>query len=142
MGTTPYHRRGGGSPPAAARRRCRGFSLVEALVGLTILALVLTMSLAISYRLPRDLERLGARREADRAAEGILETIRSGYAPLSVGSQQWPLAPSPAPERKLRAWVEVSRTDLPDLYRVAVLVRYLSLGEPRSRTLETLVWRP
>lgn len=118
-----------------------GFSLVEALVGLALLALVLTSSLAVTYRLPRELERLEARKQANRAAESVLESVRAGAVPMVPGRRPWPGGVAP-PERNLQAWIEIATTGTPSLYQVVVEVEYEVLGESRTSAVETLAWRP
>jgi len=126
-----------------AHRGQRGFTLVEAMVGLTLLGLVLVFSLAVLYRVPRHLHRVAARQEANRAAEAVLESVRAGAVPMSPG-----YAPYLLPEhrtvaaRQLRIWLEIEATSTPDLYMVGVLVRYKVLDEPRTVTVETLKWAP
>ena len=68
----------------------RGFTLVEVLVALALLAVVLLTSLALLAQEPRIDRRLQARQEAARAVEGVLEAIRAGVVPLRTG----PLTPS------------------------------------------------
>lgn len=131
-----------GPAPPGRRRPHGGFSLVEALVGLALLSLVLTAALAVTYRLPRDLERLEARRQANRAAESALETVRARAMPLVPGRQEWPATAPAPPERRLRTWVEITPADTPSLFHVAVEVEYQVLGEARSTSLETLAWQP
>lgn len=142
----PHHRPSPlppGCPAPGGRRRGEGgFSLVEALVGLTLLALVLIFSLAVLFRMPRQMERIEARQEANRAAEAVLEAVRAGAVPLAAGYRAFPTPGASAEAaEQLGAWLEVTPTDTPGLDRVAVLVRYKVEGEPHTVTVETQVWR-
>jgi type II secretory pathway pseudopilin PulG len=124
-------------------RREAGFSLVEALVGLAILSLVLTLSLFALFRLAPAERRLAARLEAERAAEAVLESVRAGAMPLLPGRTEVPALapPRPAAER-LRGSIEVGRTEVRGLYEVAVVMRYRVQGAARSIVLTTMVWQP
>jgi len=124
-------------------RGASGFSLVEALVGLALLGLVLTLSLLTVFRMAPAARRLEARIEAERAAEAVLEAVRAGALALAPGRAELPpmLPPDPAADR-LRVWLEVEPTEVPDLYGVSVVVRYRVEDAPRSIAIDTLAWRP
>ncbi len=120
-----------------------GFSLVEALVGLLLLALVLLFSLSTLFRLPRDLERLEARREAYRTAEVVLEAVRAGAVPMLPGSYELPAVwGAPRASASLTARLEIRAADVEDLYEVTVTARYTLRGEVRDVALDTLAWSP
>lgn len=118
-----------------------GFTLVEALVALAILAMALLLGLGLLWQQKRVLLRLEARQAADQALAEALETLRAGAVPLTSG----PLpvtVPSGAAE-DLAVAVRVTPAEPPaGLYRGQVVVRYTVAGESRSRTVETQFWRP
>jgi type II secretory pathway pseudopilin PulG len=120
-----------------------GFTLVEALVGLALLGLVLTLGLAALYRMPAAMRRAQARLEAERAAEAVLESVRAGELVLAPGRIELPAMapPRPAAER-MRVRLEVQATDVAGLWALAVEVRYRVEGLPRRSALDSLAWRP
>lgn len=120
-----------------------GFSLVEALVGLLILGLILLFSLSTLYRLPRDLERLEARREAYRTVEAVLEAVRAGAVPMIPGTYDMPAVwGEPRVAGSLTASLEIREAGVVDLYEVTVSARYTVRGEPLQVAVETLSWSP
>lgn len=122
-----------------------GFSLVEALVGLALLSLVLTLSLGGLLRMAPAARRLEARREAERAAEAVLEAVRSGaLVPIPGRRVEVPpmLPAGPLAAETLRAWLDARRTEPDGLLEVSVLVRYRVAGTPRSLAIDTLSFRP
>ncbi|HEX4953248.1 MAG TPA: prepilin-type N-terminal cleavage/methylation domain-containing protein [Thermoanaerobaculia bacterium] len=123
-----------------AHHREAGFSLLEALVALTLLALGLVLGLALIYRLPASLDRARARVVAVRAAEAALETLRVGSGPLPAGETELP-AGDGAPARRLRIGLAVEATEVRGLYHVVAQARYEVRGTPESVRLETRFWR-
>ena len=123
------------------RGRQAGFSLVEALVALAILALVLLMGLGLVWQQRRVLVRLEAREAADAALAEALEVFRSGAMPPVSGA-----VPVTAPAGRaegLRVTALVSPAEPPpDLYRARLVARYRVAGEEVTRTVETQLWRP
>ncbi len=131
------------------RRDASGFSLLEALFALSVVALALLLGLGLLAQQRRILERLDARREADRMIEETLEGLRSGAVPLPrpESAARVPLAPrelAPAAGAAgLEVLVRVAATERPaDLYHVWVVARYRAAGRPVVRTVETEIWRP
>jgi len=121
----------------------KGFSLVEALVALAVLALVLLLGLGLVWQQKRVIVRLEAREEADRALAEALETLRSGAVPLASG-----VVPVAAPAgggaaEGLTVVVRVVPAEPPPgLYRAQVVATYRVAGRPVTRTIETQMWRP
>src|SRR4051812_18013433 len=62
--------------------RPNGFTLVEALIALTILGVALLLGLGLILQWPRDIRRLDAERQAMRALEATLEGMRAGTIPV------------------------------------------------------------
>lgn len=130
---------GAGEPGRAA-----GFSLVEALVALAVLALVLLLGLGVVWQQKRVIVLLEAREEADRALAEALETLRSGALPLTSGAVPVTAAPGGGGAAEgLTVVVRVAPAEPPPgLYRAQVVASYRVAGRPMTRTLETQVWRP
>ena len=129
--------------------RPSGFSTLEALFALAIVALALLLGLGLLAQQRHVLERLDARRAADRVIEETLEGLRSGAIPLPAPRTAEPLPPppeDPGPSRSaagLEVLVRVDPTGSPaDLYHVWVVARYQVAGRPAVRTVETEMWRP
>ncbi|HEV2847268.1 MAG TPA: hypothetical protein VG477_20605, partial [Thermoanaerobaculia bacterium] len=84
-----------------------------------------------------------AERQAFRAMESVLESVRAGLIPLenleievletAVG------APAPK-DLKMLMWVEP--TDPDGLYKVTLQTSYTALGVKTEKSIETMVWRP
>ncbi len=133
-------------------RSTSGFSLVEALFALAIVALALLLGLGLLAQQRHVLERLDARREADRRIEEALEALRSGAVPLPPAETAVTL-PAPPGEPPpgaavgvgagLEILVRVALAEPPaDLYHVWVVARYEVAGRPTVRSVETEIWRP
>lgn len=125
-------------------RRAAGFSLIEALVALAVLALVLLLGLGVVWQQKRTIVRLEAREEADRALAEALETLRSGALPLASGVV--PVAGAPGGGGAAEGLTVVVRVvpaePPPGLYRAQVVATYRVAGRPVTRALETQLWRP
>jgi prepilin-type N-terminal cleavage/methylation domain-containing protein len=123
----------------------RGFSLVETLVALALVAVALLVTVGLFTQAARAERRLAAHRQAQATVETVLELVRAGaipLAPLEWGWDELEGAPLLDPPVRARLQVEVEGTEVPDLYRVAVLLRYPVRGFLQERRLESLVWRP
>ncbi len=118
-----------------------GFSLIEALVALAIVALVLLLGLGLVFQQKRTLLRLAARAEADAALGEALEWLRAGAWPLASGPV--PVAVEGDAAGGLAVVVLVTPAEPPaDLYRGRLMARYTVAGQVEARTVETQFWRP
>ena len=120
-----------------------GFTLVEALVALTVVLLALTMSVAFLAQQPRLLSRLEAQAAADRVLEATLESLRAGQVKLESGPPVWSVAPpAEATREQIAIELDVAPEGTPDLYLVTVSAHYELEGRPRRRAATTMVWQP
>ncbi|MFL6236996.1 MAG: type II secretion system protein [Thermoanaerobaculia bacterium] len=124
-------------PPRAGR--AHGFTLVEALIALTVLGIALLLGMALVIQLPRDIRRLDAERQAMRAMEASLEAMRAGILPVedSELSGFITLAGAPA-ARDLKITVAVSPTERPGLYQVTLTAHYSVLNSQHQKQLQAL----
>jgi prepilin-type N-terminal cleavage/methylation domain-containing protein len=120
-----------------------GFTLVEVLVALWILAVALLSGVALALQQPRVVKRIDAERQAVRAMEWTVESMRAGLVPLAsedlesfVNSS---VVGAPAPDLKVA--VDVSPGSVAGLYEVSVVANYTVLGQRRQRRMRTMVWR-
>lgn len=126
------------------RSRSSGFSLVEALVALAILALVLLLGFGLLWQQRRLLVRLEARETAEQAVAEALEVLRAGTLPLVSGPVPVS-ATSPSVEESDGLWVVVRVVPAEPpagLYRGQVLARCTVRGQTVIRTVDTQFWRP
>ncbi len=123
-----------------------GFSLIETVIGLALLAAILLATAGLVATVPRELQRVAARREATRALEATLESLRAGLLPPTSGIVEptlfrWTQPRRPAAEG-LRLWLSTEPTTPAGLYRVTLRARYTVHHQPQERSIETLTWRP
>ena len=118
----------------------RGFGLVEALVALALIALVLALALLVLFRLGRGFAELTARRDAVRATEAVLESVRAGALPLAPGRYELPPEPEAPPVEERRISLEISPAGSPGLYQVAAEGRWRLFGREHLFRLESLAW--
>jgi prepilin-type N-terminal cleavage/methylation domain-containing protein len=116
----------------------RGFSLLEALIALTLLAVLLLMSGGLVLQQPRTMRRIDAQRRELQTLDSTLEAIRTGVLPLASTRIDVPGGPI--------VWVEVAPAGTPptpsDLYRVSLRALDQANGRTVERRLDSLVWRP
>jgi prepilin-type N-terminal cleavage/methylation domain-containing protein len=138
-------------PPGPGRPS--GFTLIEALVALTILGVALLLGMQLLIQTPRIIRRIDAERQAFRALEATLEGVRAGSVSLvnqrlecfhtAAGTD----APCPDPDNDLddddylEVLMLVEPTDLPRLHHVTLTARYPVRKVEQKKQLETLVWR-
>jgi prepilin-type N-terminal cleavage/methylation domain-containing protein len=119
--------------------RPHGFTLLEALIALTVLGIALLLGMALVIQLPRDVRRLDAERQAMRAMEASLEAMRAGILPVqnSELSGFITLAGAPA-ARDLGITVLVNPTARPGLYQVTLTAHYSVLNTKHKKQLQAL----
>jgi prepilin-type N-terminal cleavage/methylation domain-containing protein len=132
-----------GSPFAWRERRPQsGFSLAETLVALAILGTALLMGTALVLQHPRVVKRVDAGRQAYRALESTLESVRAGLLPLEpLALDGFVTAAGGSPPQDLAISMDVDPRPVPGLYQVTLVARYSVLGEAKEKRVETLVWR-
>jgi prepilin-type N-terminal cleavage/methylation domain-containing protein len=120
-----------------------GFTLVEALVALIIVAMALLLGHGLVMRQPRAIERLDAGDEALRSIEASLETLRAGAIEFESGFLEPGIAyPPPANTKQLMIDLEVTATETPGLYLVDLEARYRVGRSMHRRHVQSQIWRP
>lgn len=128
-------------PPDNGTRH--GFTLLESLVALVVVALALLLGYGLMMRQPRAMERLDAGDEALRAIEASLETLRAGAIELDSGFLQPGIAyPSPLHADELMVDLDVAPMETPGLYAVTLEARYRVGRSIHQRQVQSLVWIP
>lgn len=134
-------------PPPHRAGRSSGFTLVEALIALTVLGVALLMGMELVMQIRRDVLRLDAERQAMRAMEATLEAMRAGTLPVEICKSCKPyelsefvtLAGAPAArDLKLGVTVDVASTSRPGLYQVTLTAHYLVLNTQHQKQLQAL----
>lgn len=123
------------------RRASGGMTLVEALVALTVLALVLLLGLTAAVLAQRGGQRLAAQQQGLRALEAVVESLHSGALVLSSGPPIWISAPPPGLTENLALTLKVEPTETAGLYRVEVVANFKGSHPPPPQRLDTVVWR-
>jgi len=125
-------------PPFRAGRP-NGFTLLEALIALTILGVALLLGMALVIQLPRDVRRLDAEREAMRAMEASLEAMRAGALPVENSELTGFITMAGASAaRDLGITVLVTPTTRPGLYQVTLTAHYSVLNTKHKKQLQAL----
>jgi prepilin-type N-terminal cleavage/methylation domain-containing protein len=125
------------------RYRLGGFTLIEVLVALTLATVALTLGLGLTLQQRRLDQSLRADEVAMRAIEASLESIRAGALPLESGELLPPAAYPPDPtSQDLRLSLSVQSTTIPDLFEINIDAQYIVRQRLRTRTVQSMVWRP
>jgi prepilin-type N-terminal cleavage/methylation domain-containing protein len=136
--------------PFRAAGRPPGFTLVEALIALTVLGVALLLGVALVMQVPRDVLRLDAERRAMRVMEATLDGIRTGTVPLSENQPPPPnfitriieitrAGSLPAHDMRLQVTIEsVVPTTTPHLCQVTLTADYLVLNSRHKKRLLAL----
>ena len=123
------------------KRRPRGYTLIDVLIGMTILGIALSSAFTLSIttsRLATLNQHIG---EATALAESRLESIRnSDYATVVSGSDARTLTSEGDPGGIYsRSWTVTDNTPQAGLKRVAVTVSWLQWGETRTYVLTGVI---
>lgn len=123
-------------------RKQSGFSLTETLVALAILTTALLLGMALLLQHPWVVRRVDAERQAYRAMESTLESVRAGVIPLESLELDGFVtsAGRPAP-KDLKLSMTVQLQDLPGLYKITLVATYSVGRQKLEKRMETMVWR-
>ncbi len=119
-----------------------GFTLIEVIVGLALLAVATLVGLAAIQQAQLSIERLDARHRALAEMEAALEAARAGTLPLASGLVGPSLDATTGREHGLLVFLKVEPSGTPGLYRVAATARWALRGRPQQSTVLTMVYRP
>jgi prepilin-type N-terminal cleavage/methylation domain-containing protein len=121
----------------------RGFTLLEALVALAVLAVAMLLGMALVLQNPRIVRRTDAERQAFRAMESTLEAVRAGVVPLQTSRLDAFITAvgTPAP-KDLTVDMEVVPIEPVGLFEVSLSASYRLEQRTYVKRLRTMVWRP
>ena len=129
--------------PQPPERTARGFTLLETLIALLVLALAMFLGYGFIMRQPQVTQRLDAGEEALRALESSLETLRAGAIPLESGMLLPVIAyPPVATADDLLVDLQVDPTETPGLYVVSLEARYRVGRAIHRKQVRSMVWSP
>jgi prepilin-type N-terminal cleavage/methylation domain-containing protein len=124
----------------------RGFTLVEVVVGLAVLAIASLLGLLALQQSRLASERLDARRAALVELEGVIEALRAGQLPLTSGEMVTSALvvahPTNPAISEFSVRLDAEATMRPKLYRIVVSASWNLRGAAFHERLETLVFRP
>ncbi|HSS48919.1 MAG TPA: prepilin-type N-terminal cleavage/methylation domain-containing protein [Thermoanaerobaculia bacterium] len=120
-----------------------GFTLLEALIALVLLGVALLIGLELVLQNPRMVRRMDGERQAFRAMESTIESVRGGAIPLETADLGVfsTAVGTPAP-RDLDIFMQVDPTPLPGLFQVTLQARYTADKHKVQKELQTMVWSP
>lgn len=123
-------------------RNQSGFSLTETVVALAILTTALLLGMALLLQHPQVVRRVDAERQAYRAMESTLESVRAGVIPLeSLDLEGFVTAAGRPAPKDLKLSMTVQLLDLPGLHRVTLVATYSVGRQKLEKRLETMIWR-
>jgi prepilin-type N-terminal cleavage/methylation domain-containing protein len=128
-----------------SRSSSPGFSLMETLVALTLLAFVLLWTMVLMVEEPQIQRRLDAHAEVLEVLEAVHEGIRAGDA-VGPGETMvnWASMDDPprslVAARDLKVWSKVEAVSPKGLFHLTLKARYFVGLQPFERSLETLAW--
>ena len=128
-------------------RASAGFSLLETLIALTLIATALLFTLAFTAQQARIDRHADAHVEVLDVLETLHERLRDGSAPAEGHTPiNWYAVfdPQHYPQvaEDLSVTLDVERLPLDGLYRATLRARYSVAERPFERQVETLIWRP
>jgi prepilin-type N-terminal cleavage/methylation domain-containing protein len=120
-----------------------GFSLLEALIALVLLSVALLMGMELVLQNPRMVHRMDRERQAFRAMESTIESVRAGVIPLqSADLGAYSTAVGTPARKDLAICMQVDPTPLPGLFQVTLRARYTTDNHKVQKELQTMVWSP
>lgn len=120
----------------------RGFSLIEAIVALTIFGMAIVVAAGFLDVQMSSARRLEARSDLVRAAETVLESLRGGTLPLVSGDVDLTEEFLPLTRIQVRTRVGVTSGSVKGLYTVRVEAWAMVRSEDMKVTITSQVWRP
>jgi len=120
-----------------------GFTLIEALIALVLLGVALLLGVELVLQNPRVVRRMDGERQAFRAMESTLESVRGGAIPLKTACLgTYSTAVGTLASKDLKIFMRVDPTDLPGLFQVTLQARYTEDKKKIRKELQTMVWSP
>jgi len=120
-----------------------GFTLIEALIALVLLSVALLLGMELVLQNPRMVRRMDRERQAFRAMESTLESVRAGAIPLvSADLDRFSTAVGTSAPKDLAMFMKVESTDVPGLYQVTLRAKYTADQRKVQKELQTMVWSP
>jgi prepilin-type N-terminal cleavage/methylation domain-containing protein len=120
-----------------------GFTLLEALIALVLLGVALLMGMELVLQNPRVVRRMDGERQAFRAMESTIESVRGGAIPLqTVHLCRYSTAVGTLAPQDLSICMQVDPTELPGLFQVTLRARYTADKRKVQKELQTMVWSP
>lgn len=122
-----------------------GFSLIEALVALTLIGVTLLLAMALLAQEPGLARRLSAQEEALMVLNAAQESIRAGRRiPAEAAPFPWQDLFEPgfalAAAEDIEVWTDRLPSDVRGLDRLVLTLRWRAGGRAYERTVHTL-WR-
>ena len=119
-----------------------GFSLIEAIVALTIFGMAIIVAAGFLDVQMSAARRLEARSDLIRAAETVLESVRGGTLPMVTGEVDLTEEFLPLTKINVRTKVAVTSGTPKGLYTVRVEASAMVRSEDMVVTITSKVWRP
>ena len=126
----------------ALQQQKNGFSLIEALVALTIFGMAVIVAAGFLDAHMSAARRLEARSDLVRAAETVLESLRGGTLPMVSGDVDLSDEFQPLSSIRVRTRVVVTTKSPQGLFSVRVEARAMVRSEDMLVTIMTQVWNP
>lgn len=114
----------------------RGFSLLEVLVALALVAVILLLASGFYWQQVRTDQRLTRQRQADAALLAAYELLRAGALPLSDGALADPT------DAGIQLTAALTPTETPGLTQIELAATFEIQGASFRRTLDALLFAP